>query len=54
MQKNVKFLMKWEKLASEKKPFKPAQKSLTYYSIETAELSHEEIKKMLDIKEKQL
>ena len=50
MQKNVRFLQKWEKLAADKKPFKPAQKSLDYYHINKADMTHEEIKTMLEKK----
>ena len=54
LQKNVKFLQKWEKLAADKKPFKPAKKSLDYYSIEKADMTHDEIKTLLAKKQKYL
>ena len=48
LEKRSNFLTKWEKLAKEEKPFKPAEKSLKYYDIKKAEMSHEEIKIELD------
>ena len=54
LEKSVKFLLKWEKLATEKKPFKPAQKSLDYYEIEKADMKLADIKQLLKLRREQL
>ena len=50
----VEFLKKWEKLHVDKKPFKPAEKTLRKYDIKKADMSLEEIRKELQMANKQL